>query len=53
MDDVDEVQARVATPDDGPFLGRMQWVAIVASPRLVAARGTDALRRLEERYWAA
>ena len=51
-DDAGEVQIRVATPDDTPFLRRMQWVAILASPRLVAARGIETLRQLEDQYWA-
>ncbi len=51
-DDVGEVQIRVATPDGTPFLRRMQWVAILASPRLVAARGIETLRQLEDQYWA-
>ena len=50
--DASKVQIRVATPADTPFLRRMQWVAILASPRLVAARGLEALRRLEDQYWA-
>ena len=51
-DDAGEVQLRVATPDDTPFLRRMQWVAILASPRLIAARGIETLRQLEDQYWA-
>ena len=51
MGDAVEVQVRVATPEDTPFLRRMQWLAILASPRLVAARGIEALRQLEDQYW--
>lgn len=44
---------RPATPDDAPFLRRMQWEALLASPGILASRGLEALRSAEERIWAA
>src|SRR5262249_45536372 len=35
-----------------PFLGRMQWEAIQASPRLLAALGEETLRAMEDSRWA-
>jgi ribosomal protein S18 acetylase RimI-like enzyme len=43
---------RVARPDDVPFLRRMQWEALLASPQFVAAVGVDRLREMEEQRWA-
>ena len=48
-----QVRIRGATPDDVPFLRRMQWEALMASPRFVSAMGLDNLRRIEDRAWAA
>jgi ribosomal protein S18 acetylase RimI-like enzyme len=47
-----DVRIRDATADDIPFLRRMQWEALLASPRLVAAIGLDNLRQIEERVWS-
>jgi ribosomal protein S18 acetylase RimI-like enzyme len=47
------LRIRDATPDDVPFLRRMQWQALLASPGLVAAIGPDTVRQIEERTWAA
>jgi ribosomal protein S18 acetylase RimI-like enzyme len=49
---METVSVRRATANDVPFLRRMQWEALLASPRLVAAVGLDELRRIEERIWA-
>lgn len=43
---------RTATEHDVPFLQRMVWMAILASPRLVAARGIEQLPKLEAERWA-
>ena len=48
-----EVSIRRATPADIPFLRRMQWEGLLASPQFIAALGVEALRATEERYWAA
>ena len=47
------VNLRPATPDDVPFLRRMQWAAVMASPGLVARRGVAVLEAIEDRFWAA
>ena len=49
---MDDARIRAATAADVPFLRRMQWEAILASPRFVAALGLEALRAQEERGWA-
>jgi ribosomal protein S18 acetylase RimI-like enzyme len=48
-----EVRVRGATPGDVAFLRRMQWEALMASARFVAAMGLETLREIEERVWAA
>ena len=50
---MDGVRVRIGTPEDVSFLRRMQWVALMASPRLVAAMGLAAVREAEDRMWAA
>ncbi|HLH22457.1 MAG TPA: GNAT family N-acetyltransferase [Chloroflexota bacterium] len=50
---MDDLTIRLATPGDVPFLRRMQWEAIQASPRLLAALGVETLRALEDQRWAA
>jgi GNAT superfamily N-acetyltransferase len=49
---MDELTIRRARTADVPFLRRMQWEAIQASPRFLVALGEDALRAMEERGWA-
>ena len=48
---MDEVKVRAAAPEDVPFLRRMEWEALLASPRFVAAKGLDTLRQLQEQFW--
>jgi ribosomal protein S18 acetylase RimI-like enzyme len=49
---MDDVRIRAATAEDIPFLRRMQWEALLASPQFLVARGLDAVRQIEDRYWA-
>jgi ribosomal protein S18 acetylase RimI-like enzyme len=49
---MDEVRIRVATPGDIPFLRRMEWEALFASPQFIAAMGLDTLRQIEDRRWS-
>jgi len=53
MPDMTSVTIRQAGTSDKPFLKRMQWLAIMASPGLVQAVGLEELREMEERTWAA
>lgn len=46
------VTIRQAGPTDTPFLERMQWLAIMASPGLVQAVGQEELKEMEARTWA-
>lgn len=46
------VVVRTATQRDVPFLQRMVWLAILASPRFVAASGIERLREIEAERWA-
>ena len=50
---MDEVKIRPATLEDVPFLRRMEWEALLASPQFVAAKGLGTLRELQERSWPA
>ena len=50
---MDDIRIRAATPRDKPFLRRMQWEALLASPQFVAAMGLDALRQAEDQSWSA
>jgi len=43
---------RIATEHDVPFLQRIVWTAILASPRFLAARGIEQLRKVEAERWA-
>ena len=47
-----EVILRTASQQDIPFLQRMAWLAILASPGLVAARGLERLQAIEAERWA-
>lgn len=47
-----EVAIRQARAADTPFLRRMQWLAILASPGLVRRVGHEQLQVLEEQAWA-
>jgi ribosomal protein S18 acetylase RimI-like enzyme len=47
------VDIRIATRADRPFLRRMQWEALQASPQFLAAMGIDPVRQREEQTWAA
>src|SRR5687767_14961130 len=49
---MEDLTIRLATAADVPFLRRMQWEAIQASTRFLAALGEDTLRTMEERHWA-
>jgi GNAT superfamily N-acetyltransferase len=46
------VRIRPATTDDTAYLREIQWLAILASPQLLADLGPDRLRHLEEQIWA-
>src|SRR5947208_13739 len=45
------VTIRAATVEDIPFLRKMIWEAVLASPTLLAQLGEEAIRRHEEHYW--
>src|SRR5690242_8772505 len=47
-----EVSIRQAGTADKPFLRRMQWLAILASPGLIRSMGEAKLRQMEDRAWA-
>ena len=49
---MEDFTLRLATAADVPFLRRMQWEAILASPRLLASLGEETLRAMEESRWA-
>ena len=49
---MDEPEVRLATPADVPFLRRMEWEALLASPQFTAAMGLDTLRQIEDRRWS-
>ncbi|MBV9355662.1 MAG: hypothetical protein JO023_09060, partial [Chloroflexi bacterium] len=51
--DMNDTRIRDATLEDVPFLRRMQWEALLASPRLVSVIGLENLRQIEDRVWAA
>ena len=42
---------RQADASDAPFLQRMIWEALLASPNLVKELGSEPIREHEERYW--
>jgi GNAT superfamily N-acetyltransferase len=42
---------RQADAADAPFLQRMIWEALLASPHLFQELGSEAIREHEERYW--
>jgi ribosomal protein S18 acetylase RimI-like enzyme len=48
-----EITIRRGEAADKPFLRRMQWQAILASPGLVARVGGERLQALEDQTWAA
>ena len=52
MTSMEEPTIRLARTADVPFLRRMQWEAIQASPRLLAALGEETLRAMEDSRWA-
>ena len=48
----DPAFVRIATEHDVPFLQRIVWTAILASPRFLDARGIEQLRKVEAERWA-
>lgn len=46
-----ERSVRQADAADAPFLQRMIWEALLASPNLFEELGSEAIRAHEERYW--
>ena len=46
-----ERSVRQADAADAPFLQRMIWEALLASPNLFEELGSEAIREHEERYW--
>lgn len=49
---LNEPRLRLAVADDAPFLRRMQWESILASPSFLASRGVEALQAIEAEYWS-
>jgi ribosomal protein S18 acetylase RimI-like enzyme len=47
------ITVREATLEDIPFMRKMIWEAILASPIFLAQVGVEKLQQLEDEYWSA